>query len=275
MPEKFRPAVLLPVMLTCLAVLLACNPLASAGMASAAVKDRLKRIGQGVLEPSAGLAALAALLRHTTTHPGASPAVTCVNPFSWPSYFQHLQGVPAVYQAVAPEASVLGSDSSSQVGQQGAVGGGLEVWDEARVRREVEGALQEVLGTSLRPDEPLMSGGSAWTFPRGQSDPQVSVPCDAVRAAALAGREPVSLCGGCDAQGVRGRIHTAFLLAGLLVTSVPVSRPPFPAFMPAVQVAWTRWVLWSMCPWSAAASTCSYHPPSSLTTPQQQLSPPS
>jgi hypothetical protein len=126
-------------------------------MASAAVKDRLKRIGQGVLEPSAGLAALAALLRNTTTHPGASPAVTCVNPFAWPAYFQHLQGVPSVYQAVAPEAVPRG-EGSSQVAEQGAVSGGVAVWDEARVRREVEGALQEVLGTTLRPDEPLMSG---------------------------------------------------------------------------------------------------------------------
>lgn len=71
-------------------------------MASTAVKDRLNRLGQGVLQPSAGLAALAAVLRsaaglmtlagrsHALTG-AAGAAVVTVNPFKWSTYFQHMQ----------------------------------------------------------------------------------------------------------------------------------------------------------------------------------------
>lgn len=73
-----------------------------AGMASAAVKDRLDRIGQGVLKPSAGLAALAAVLRSVSGMTslaapssglvqGASAAVVTVNPFKWSTYLKHMQ----------------------------------------------------------------------------------------------------------------------------------------------------------------------------------------
>lgn len=73
-----------------------------AGMASAAVKDRLDRIGQGVLKPSAGLAALAAVLRSvsgmtslaapsSSLVQGAGAAVVTVNPFKWSTYLQHMQ----------------------------------------------------------------------------------------------------------------------------------------------------------------------------------------
>jgi hypothetical protein len=73
------------------------------GMASAAVKERLNRLGQGVLQPSAGLAALATVLRSA---PGlmslgapaaavlagaAGPAVVTVNPFKWGTYLEHMQ----------------------------------------------------------------------------------------------------------------------------------------------------------------------------------------
>jgi hypothetical protein len=71
-------------------------------MASAAVKDRLDRIGQGVLKPSAGLAALAAVLRSVSgmarlaapssgLAQGAGAAVVTVNPFKWSTYLQHMQ----------------------------------------------------------------------------------------------------------------------------------------------------------------------------------------
>lgn len=75
-----------------------------AGMASAAVKDRLNRLGQGVLQPSAGLAALAAVLRSASglinsqlaapsalLGGSASAAVVTVNPFKWATYFQQMQ----------------------------------------------------------------------------------------------------------------------------------------------------------------------------------------
>lgn len=71
-------------------------------MASAAVKDRLNRLGQGVLQPSAGLAALAAVLRsaaglRSLGHPSAGlvgaagSAVVTVNPFKWGTYLKHMQ----------------------------------------------------------------------------------------------------------------------------------------------------------------------------------------
>jgi hypothetical protein len=66
-----------------------------AGMASATVKDRLNRLGQGVLQPSAGLAALAAVLRSAAGLMAlagtAGAAVVTVNPFKWGTYLQHMQ----------------------------------------------------------------------------------------------------------------------------------------------------------------------------------------
>lgn len=82
------------------------------GMASAAVKERLTRLGQGVLKPAAGLAALAAALRASaglaslasiSPVPGGSAAavgalagvdaaaVVAVNPWRWRTYLQHMQ----------------------------------------------------------------------------------------------------------------------------------------------------------------------------------------
>lgn len=71
-------------------------------MASAAVKDRLNRLGQGILQPSAGLAALAAVLRAASgltslAAPSAGfagaagSAVVTVNPFKWDTYLKHMQ----------------------------------------------------------------------------------------------------------------------------------------------------------------------------------------
>jgi hypothetical protein len=59
---------------------------AAAGMASKAVVDRLNRIGQGVLQPEAGLAALSAALRGLTACAPRAAAVVTVNPFDWPTY---------------------------------------------------------------------------------------------------------------------------------------------------------------------------------------------
>eukprot|EP00878_Enallax_costatus_P022353 GHUV01023710.1.p1 GENE.GHUV01023710.1~~GHUV01023710.1.p1 ORF type:complete len:421 (+),score=183.85 GHUV01023710.1:79-1263(+) len=84
---------------------------ATAGMASAAVKDRLNRLGQGVLQPAAGLAALAAVMRGaagvssisgiTAAVPGGlasavaagadAAAVVTVNPFKWKTYMSHMK----------------------------------------------------------------------------------------------------------------------------------------------------------------------------------------
>lgn len=60
-------------------------------MASAAVKDRLIRLGQGVLQPAAGLAALAAILRASAGALAAAAAVVTVNPWVWSTYLQQMQ----------------------------------------------------------------------------------------------------------------------------------------------------------------------------------------
>lgn len=62
------------------------------GMASEAVKARLQRIGQGVLRPEVGLAALSNMMRalQQPLQP-ALPAVVAVNPFNWSMYLSHLK----------------------------------------------------------------------------------------------------------------------------------------------------------------------------------------
>lgn len=80
-------------------------------MASSAVKDRLNRLGQGVLQPAAGLAALAAVMRGaagvrsisgistavsrslaSAAGAGAdTTAVVTVNPFRWKTYLNHMK----------------------------------------------------------------------------------------------------------------------------------------------------------------------------------------
>lgn len=59
---------------------------AAAGMASKVVEERLVRIGQGVLRPEAGLAALAAALRGVASGRPLVGAVVTVNPFDWATY---------------------------------------------------------------------------------------------------------------------------------------------------------------------------------------------
>jgi len=87
-----------------------------AGMASAAVKERLTRLGQGVLQPSAGLAALAAVLRSAsglislsapsaTLAGAAGAAVVTVNPFKWDTYLGNMQ--VGVYVDKTPESQQL------------------------------------------------------------------------------------------------------------------------------------------------------------------------
>lgn len=55
-------------------------------MATDAVKARLERIGQGVLQPAAGLAALGRVLQHFASAAGTVSrplTVLTVNPFHW------------------------------------------------------------------------------------------------------------------------------------------------------------------------------------------------
>lgn len=162
-------------------------------MASEAVKARLERLGQGVLQPEAGLSVLAAVLRGASAtpstllpHPSSGPAaavvnaprpgppVLCVNPFNWRRYLKQYGGgdgvevvpaVPDLYRHVAQDLQATTLAAASAAAGAGAAGaaraqelavagpGGRDA-----IQREVEAALAEVLGATLPPDEPLMSG---------------------------------------------------------------------------------------------------------------------
>eukprot|EP00883_Tetradesmus_obliquus_P011533 jgi/Sobl393_1/4315/SZX67650.1 len=150
---------------------------ASAGMASAAVKERLTRLGQGVLKPAAGLAALAAALRASaglaslasiSPMPGGSAAavgalagadaaaLVAVNPWRWRTYLQHMQAIPGVY---AEQLHHLPSEEAAIGAAEAAAAPAAAAWTPERVAGEVQSALQEVLGRRLEPSEPFMSGG--------------------------------------------------------------------------------------------------------------------
>lgn len=163
-------------------------------MASEAVKARLERLGQGVLQPEAGLTALAAVLRGASAtpstllpHPSSGlaavvvsaprpgPPVLCVNPFNWRRYLKQYNGggdgvgavpaVPDLYRHLAQDLQATTLAAASAAAGAGAAGaaraqelavagpGGRDA-----IQREVEAALAEVLGATLPPDEPLMSG---------------------------------------------------------------------------------------------------------------------
>lgn len=66
---------------------------AGAGMATQAVLNRLERLGQGVLQPQTGLAALAAAMQATSAacFASAPSAVMTINPFSWGRYLTNPQ----------------------------------------------------------------------------------------------------------------------------------------------------------------------------------------
>ncbi|PNH02167.1 Erythronolide synthase, modules 3 and 4, partial [Tetrabaena socialis] len=150
---------------------------ASGGMASAAVLARLERIGQGALPPAAGLAALAHVLTAAAAaaspYDRAAPVVLTVNPFKWGRYlglhdgrrhalydrFYAAAAVPARTATREEGAEAQGRGPAAAVGDAAVVEAEAPRFSREAVRREVESALTEVLGSSLPEDEPLMSGG--------------------------------------------------------------------------------------------------------------------
>lgn len=136
---------------------------ASSGMASASVKARLERLGQGVLRAEAGLSALNSLLKSVACSPDLrNPAldVVAVNPFDWDAYLK--QGTPELYSHMEQYMSTAGRQQAK--GQPGTASTAAAASDTASgvtvdsIQKEVEGALVEVLGSALSPNEPLMSG---------------------------------------------------------------------------------------------------------------------
>lgn len=133
-------------------------------MATEAVLARLKRLGQGALQPSAGLAAMHAVL-HSMASASPSAAVVAVNPFHWPTYTSTMAPIPHFFAqlagttaaAVAPiggkTASVAASVAAA-VATARAPALSLEL-----VLGQVHAALQGIVGESVGLEEPLMSAG--------------------------------------------------------------------------------------------------------------------
>ena len=133
-------------------------------MATEAVLARLKRLGQGALQPSAGLAAMHAVL-HSMASAHPSPAVVAVNPFHWPTFTSTMAPIPHFFAqlagttaaAVAPiggETASVAASVAAGVATAGAPALSLEL-----VSGQVQAALQGIIGDSVGLEEPLMSAG--------------------------------------------------------------------------------------------------------------------
>ena len=130
-------------------------------MATDSVLARLKRLGQGYLHPSAGLAAMQAAL-HSMALSLPTPALVAVNPFDWPTYTASMPAIPHFFTEVAPAASSSGDPTTAVAAAQSSSAAsvpGTAALSQELVLGQVQAALQGVLGESLGVDEPLMSAG--------------------------------------------------------------------------------------------------------------------
>lgn len=130
-------------------------------MATDSVLARLKRLGQGYLHPSPGLAAMQAVL-HIMALSLPTPPLVAVNPFHWPTYTASMPAIPHFFKEVAPAAG-SGAPTTAAAGPQQssstAAVPGTGALSQELVLGQVQAALQGVLGESLGVDEPLMSAG--------------------------------------------------------------------------------------------------------------------
>jgi hypothetical protein len=148
-----------------------------------------------VLAPQAGLA----LLSHVVRQAGLRPLpVVCANPFHWDRYLAQMQGPPPLYSGMQvgggwacdaagcrePQLATAAAallqlrcctctclnlppdpplqeyvKAAPAGGSAAGAGAASPAHSAASIQREVESALQEVLGRALGPEEPLMSGG--------------------------------------------------------------------------------------------------------------------
>ena len=136
-------------------------------MAKDAVLARLKRLGQGFLQPSAGLAAMQAVL-HSMATDSPSTAVIAVNPFDWPTYTAAMTPVPYFFTQLAASADTSATAAASVDGHSNAVVAGMAgsvatvrapALSHEVVSAQVQTALQSILGESVGLEEPLMSAG--------------------------------------------------------------------------------------------------------------------
>ena len=143
---------------------------AGAGMAAqdASTAARVARSGMELLQPQQGLAALEQLLRSSVPRGRVAVPVVSAVPFIWSTFLerqkrQHKGSVPALF------AEFAGSISRDLEGAAAAGTNGKKVVASFRGRQQrqvqvsvqdtVSQAVQEVLGTSVSPDEPLMAAG--------------------------------------------------------------------------------------------------------------------
>ncbi len=134
-----------------------------AGMATDAVLARLKRLGQGFLQPSAGLAAMQAVL-HSMATASPSTAVIAVNPFDWPTYTAAMTPIPHFFTQLAATAAVSVSGRSDAAVASMATGvatttARAPALSHEAVSAQVQTALQSIIGESVGLEEPLMSAG--------------------------------------------------------------------------------------------------------------------
>lgn len=133
-------------------------------MATDAVLARLKRVGQGYLQPAAGLAAMQAVL-YSMAACSPSPAVIAINPFNWPAYTAAMTPIPHFFaQLAAPAAASATAGSHADVtaaadsGRDAAAPGTAALSPEL-VLGQVQAALQSIIGEGIGLEEPLMSAG--------------------------------------------------------------------------------------------------------------------
>ena len=136
-------------------------------MATDAVLARLKRLGQGFLQPSAGLAAMQAVA-HSMATASPSTAVIAVNPFDWPTYTAAMTPIPHFFNQLAASADTCATAAASVSGQSNAavasMAGGVPTarapaLSHEVVSAQVQTALKSIIGESISLEEPLMSAG--------------------------------------------------------------------------------------------------------------------
>ena len=130
-------------------------------MATDSVLARLKRLGQGFLQPAAGLAAMQAVLSSMALSLPA-PAVIAVNPFDWPTYTASMTAIPHFFAGLAPSASSLATAvgiADQDLQQPANTLIQTPAISQEGVLRQVQAVLQSIVGESIGTGEPLMSAG--------------------------------------------------------------------------------------------------------------------
>ena len=133
-------------------------------MATDSVLARLKRLGQGFLQPAAGLAAMQAMLSSMVLSL-PTPAVIAVNPFDWPTYTASMPVIPHFFAdlATSTSASATAVATADQDPLQPTSAANTSMKTTALsqdvVVGQVQAALQSIVGESIGTEEPLMSAG--------------------------------------------------------------------------------------------------------------------